>query len=157
VGDTYNAIFTCVVFGLSSIWHSRLTIWNWKNFQSHWCYHKSLISLAKNWHFRSPHSCYYKNWTNDACFRNEGTKENTLDNFFTSEDTLVEEHMKLIEKQVFFEENSRQQLESVISFFCSIDAWGFDFQKVLDLFVVLLMHGEMTCWIFYTFCGYVDV
>jgi hypothetical protein len=27
----------------------------------------------------------------------------------------------------------------------------------LDLFVVLLMHGEMTCWIFYTFCGYVDV
>ncbi len=151
VGDTYNVIFSCVVFGLSSIWHSRLTIWNWKNFPRRWCYHKSSISLTRNWQLQSPHLCYYKNWTNDACFRNEGTKENNLDNFFTSEDTLVIEHMKFIEKQGLFKENLKYQLESIISFFCSINTWGFDFQKVLGLFVVLLMHGEMTCLSFYTF------
>jgi len=84
-------------------------------------------------------------------------RKTLLITFFTSEDNLVEEHMKLIEKQGLFKENLGQQLESIINFFCSIDAWGFDFQKVLGLFVVPLMHGETTCWSFYTICGYVDV
>jgi hypothetical protein len=120
-------------------WLSRLTIWNWIFFQSHWCYHKTLISLARNWQLGSPHPYYYKNWTNDACFRSEGTKENTLDNLFTSEDTLVEEHIKFIEKQGLFEENLGQQLENIIRFF--------------------LFHWCMRVWFpkdFGSFCGFVN-
>jgi len=34
----------------------------------------------------------------------EGAKENSLDHFFTCDDTLIKEHMKFIEEQGLFKE-----------------------------------------------------
>jgi hypothetical protein len=43
-----------------------------------------------------------KNSLNDVHFGCEGAKENTLDQFFTCENTLIEEQKKLIEKKIYF-------------------------------------------------------
>lgn len=113
--------FCMCCFWLVKCLHTRLTIWNWKNFQNHWCHHKSLISLARSWQIGSPHPCYSKNWTNDVCFRSEGTKENTLDNFFTSEDIWFKSTWSSLENKVFLKKTWGNNLKVLLVFCCSID------------------------------------
>jgi hypothetical protein len=43
-----------------------------------------------------------KNEPNDVCFGFVRTKENTLDQFLTCKDALIEEHKKLIKTQSLF-------------------------------------------------------
>ncbi len=40
-----------------------------------------------------------QNWPNDICLGCTGAKEKTLEHFLTFENTLIEEHKKLIEEQ----------------------------------------------------------
>ncbi len=105
MGNIFDKFFACVISGSSNILHSQFIEWDWNDFQYCLCYHKSLT--FSTWIDNLDQFIFViKIWPNDVYPRCVWAKVNTLDQFLTHENMLIdEEHKKFIENRGLFEKD----------------------------------------------------